>query len=96
MYEHNPKLGCFEKSFNVFRGARMKKEWIADWQRQVGLIDNNTNALHAVNLPGYTSTSTDVAVAMQFSAPGESEEGDWHSVLFILTIRNYDNDVAQG
>ena len=64
LYKYDPTLGCFEKSFNVFRGARMKREWITDWEMQVGLIDNKTNSLCAINLPGYTSTSTDVAVAM--------------------------------
>ena len=71
----------------------MKKEWIQDWKMQEGHLDQDKNELVAISLPGYTSTSIDPSVAMQFSAPGENEDGEWHSVLFILTIRNYDDDI---
>ena len=69
----DPSLGSFEKFFNVFRGARMKREWITDWERQVNLINPETSYKQAISLPGYTSTSTDINVAMQFSAPSDRD-----------------------
>ena len=75
----------------------MKREWITDWERQAKLVNTDTNEFHAINLPGYTSTSIDVNVALQFPAPND-KKGDetMHSVLFLFTIRNYDDDITQG
>jgi len=48
------------RSFLLFRGALMKKEWITGWREEIGK--------KRINLPGgSTSTSKNLDVALGFS-----------------------------
>lgn len=73
----------------------MKMEWIEQWEMQQGLRDSNGN-LRPVKLPGYTSTSLNLETAINFSAPDPKETEEYFSVIFVLTIRNFDYDAKQG
>ena len=75
-------LGYFSQSFTTFRGVKMgEQKWFDAYLNKVGW---------SVYMPGTTSTSSDLGVALAFSncsiddidIPGKS-------VLFVFFFRNY-------
>ena len=81
-YKPTTPLGYFSQSFFTFRGVKMgEQKWFDAYINKVGQM---------VNMPGTTSTSSDLGVALGFSncsiddidIPGKS-------VLFVFFFRNY-------
>jgi len=56
MFRDTDPLGDWCRSFLLFRGALMKNEWIEDWRKKKEL-----------RIPGCTSTSKNMDVALGFS-----------------------------
>ena len=73
------EIGNFAGSFVMFRGAHMKQEWLDPWLQ---------NVREDVNIPGSTSCSQSLKVALGFSGV-KSPKADYTSVLFLFCIRNY-------
>ena len=67
------------RSFLLFRGATLKEAWIKDWKAEVG---NN------VCLPGNTSTSEIIDVALRFARPNQADD---IPVLFVYYVWNFIN-----
>ena len=70
-------LGTMQKSFLLFRGGRMKNEWIEPYEKGVGIeaAIGGLNIPACIFLPGNTSTSEDMSVALKYAFP-EGEEYD--------------------
>ena len=82
-FEDTDPLGSMCRSFLLFRGALMQKEWINPWRKVVGE--------DAIRLPGgSTSTSQNLDVALGFSKCHTDYTDDQQPVLFIYSIRNQD------
>lgn len=65
--------GHLAKCFLLWRGARMKDEWISDYEQK--LVDCLTNnAKDCVFLPGYTSCSKSMQVALKFAFANQNHE----------------------
>ena len=58
-FSFNEELGYASKSFLLFRGALMNKEWIEDWREE--------KFMRNFCLHGSTSTSKNLDVALGFS-----------------------------
>ena len=82
-FEDTDPLGSMCRSFLLFRGALMQKEWINPWRKVVGE--------EYINLPGGSiSTSQNLDVALCFSKCHTDYTDDQQPVLFIYSIQNYD------
>ena len=75
------ELGIMCRSFLLFRGALMNKEWIEDWRQVIGH--------QMINLHGNTSTSKNLDVALGFSKCHNNHEENQLPVLFIYSINNF-------
>jgi len=53
------------RSFLLFRGALMENTWIKDWEKKVGK--------DYISLPGSTSTSKNLEVALEFTFRGKDQ-----------------------
>ena len=62
------------KAFMVYRGLGLMQEHIDEYKAMEG--DKN-----GINLRGFTSTSMDKAVSLDFALKGASKDGVWKSVL---------------
>jgi len=80
-FHSTDSLGYFCRSFLLFRGALMNNEWIDGWRKKVGK--------EYINIPGCTSTSKNLEVALGFSKCHTKYEITKQPVLFIYSIRNY-------
>jgi len=72
------------RSFLLFRGALMNKDWIVGWREEVGKSGKDYLHLH-----GSTSTSKNLDVALGFSNCHNDFSGDQKPVLFVFSIRNW-------
>jgi len=59
----------------------MKEEWLAPYKEEVGG--------DGVHLPGNTSCSRDMKVALGFAL--DKPKPDHHGVLFVISVRNFDS-----
>ena len=61
----------------------MKKEWTSEWEE-------NVNTGKEVNLPGNTSTSRSIKVALNFAkVPQQDSNTTTNSVIFVFLFTNY-------
>ena len=65
-------------AFFLLRGAEMKEEWLTPWKKAYGKI----------SMPGNTSCSQNLRVAIGFAIPTEPK-ANFTSVLFVISCRNY-------
>ena len=80
-FKDTDPLGSMCRSFLLFRGALMQKEWINPWRKEVG---------GGISLPGgSTSTSQNLDVALGFSKCHTDYTDDQQPVLFVYSIKNY-------
>jgi len=80
-FKNTDPLGRMCRSFLLFRGALMQKEWINPWRKVVGE--------DAISLPGgSTSTSQNLDVALGFSKCHTKYTKKQQPVLFIYSIHN--------
>jgi len=73
------------RSFLLFRGALMNKEWIEDWREEVGLKKYN-GGMKYIPLHGSTSTSKNLDVALGFSKCDQVFEANQQPVLIVTSI----------
>lgn len=71
----------FGRAFKVYRGLGLKEEHIKEYRDMEG----NKNG---INLRGFTSTSQDKKVSLDFALKGASKDGVWKSVLIQLEVKN--------
>ena len=69
------------KAFKVYRGLGLMEEHIKEYRDMEG-------EQNGINLRGFTSTSQDRKVSLDFAIKGASEDGVWKSVLIELEIKN--------
>lgn len=74
------ELGRMCRSFLLFRGALIDKEWLGGWYERVG---------KDLKLDGYTSTSKSLDVALGFSGAETEHSINQQPTLFVFSIRNY-------
>ena len=73
------ELGNFGGAFMLWRGTKMKQEWVIPYYEMVG--GNH------INIPGNTSCSRDMKVALGFAL--DKPKQDHEPVLFVFSIHNY-------
>ena len=78
-------LGFFCRSFLLFRGALMEKGWMTGWREDAGKSGEDS----FIHLPGCTSTSKNLDVALGFSGCHKNYSADHQPVLFVFSIRNW-------
>ena len=80
--EPTTPLGYFSQSFFTFRGVKMgEQKWFDAYLNKVG---------QEVNMPGTTSTSSDLGVALGFSKCSKDDIATpGKSILFVFFFQNY-------
>merc|ERR1711935_424317 len=75
-------LGYFSQSFLTFRGVKMgEQKWFDAYLKKVGQM---------INMPGTTSTSSNLGVALDFSKCSILDIAmTGKSVLFVFFFKNY-------
>ena len=81
-YGSNGPLGYFSQSFLTFRGVKMgEPKWLDAYLKKVG---------QKINMPGTTSTSSNLGVALDFSKCSILDIAmTGKSVLFVFFFKNY-------
>ena len=84
MYKPTTPLGYFSQSFFTFRGVKMgEQKWFDAYLKKVG---------KKVNMPGTTSTSSNLGVALGFSKCSKNKKDiatPGKSVLFVFFFMNW-------
>jgi len=76
--DFHDRYGEFDRLFILFRGAQMKQQWIEPYRKVIGL--------QKIDIPGYTSCTEDMSLALE-SAFTDLQE--YHKpVLFLISIKN--------
>ena len=74
------ELGYMCRSFLLFRGALLNKDWINDWKNEIG---------KPLKLQGTTSTYKNFEYALELSKCTSYNTFLHTPVLFVYSIRNY-------
>lgn len=92
----NPKLykgikgeGIFLRAFNLFRGCRLERKYIEQWDLQTGKYSQDMMP-QLFELPSMMSTSLDFEEAIWQSRPIEDDD-DKQAVIFCITIKDHDH-----
>ena len=89
-------LGHFGQSFLLFKTTYMKHDWIKDWKYVVRRnkiesndqsVDQDKNLCDPIVLPGYTTTTDRLDIALIQIEGVDSEVGDeYQRVLFMIVM----------